>query len=141
MATRAKPKEIVAESQKVFGFVMKAHKWIAIPLAVITVVVVTIWSISDLRHGIWGESSSSQQEKTLTMSPGGNSERIPGLSGHRVLVDGKKGSFLVHSVYEDGHECAFGETCIDGTVVAIYVTNKDVKNPNIVTWSYTSIKK
>lgn len=67
MATRAKPKEIVAESQKFFDVEIKVHDWAAIILAVITILTVIMWGINDHRREKSGDvvSKGTQQQKFL----------------------------------------------------------------------------
>lgn len=140
MATRAKPIEIVVESQKVFGVISKGLKWVGIVVGIATVVVVTIRSVHDLTpEEPRVISASAQSEKMiLTMLAGGKSERIPVPPYMHVVMKGD--NFRLHNVYRDGHECAFGEACTDGPLAAVYVTNEDTKNPNIVSYSYVPMK-
>lgn len=49
-------------------------------------------------------------------------------------------NFRVYNVYKDGHECAFGEPCVDGPLEKAYVLNTDKKNQNN-TVSYVLKKK
>lgn len=149
MATRAKPKEIVAESQKVFGFVMKAHKWIAIPLAVITIIVVAVWSIRDFRHEegnpavsrsmsqqqsvtYYKQAASAvmQQKEVMTLSiPAGNSSGlIPPIAGKHPEVTGF-GKFSAYAVREDDTVCEADEpSCVNGPLLkGYYVTNESGK--------------
>lgn len=59
MATRAKPREIVIESQKVFGVINKGLKWIGIVIAIATVVLAVILSIDGTLFWTTNSSSSS----------------------------------------------------------------------------------
>ncbi|MDP2651938.1 MAG: hypothetical protein Q8O94_02270 [bacterium] len=84
------------------------------------------------------ELSVAERPK-LTMPPvvGGKSERVqytPDMAGMHIVVDGN--NFLLHTVYQDGTECAFGEQC-DTTKpqAGAYVTNK-VRETNVVSYAF-----
>ena len=90
--------------------------------------------------GLFTGTGGPGQEKVmvLTISAGGKSERIPVPPYMHVVMKGD--NFRLHNVYRDGHECAFGEACTDGPLAAVYATNEDTKNPNIVSYSYAPMK-
>ena len=75
--------------------------------------------------------------RPVVISPGGKSEPIAIPPDAHVDVTGN--NFRVHNVYQDGHECAFGEACTDGPVASVYITNEDTKYQNIV--SLTFVRK
>lgn len=68
MTTRAKPKEIVVESQKVYEFVRKATTWISFAIVIITLGIVTIWW--------WNKPSDTARQATPTAMA--SIQRVPG---------------------------------------------------------------
>lgn len=153
MATRSKPKEIVIESQKIFGVVAKILNWIAIPLAVITVVVVTIWSISDYRNEEAVKVTSQQppsarvgQEIPLASSPQSSwpklvipagekkSERVTVPPSMRTTMIGDKFRLLI--IYQSGRECVIpDQTCPAEPQAAVHALN-DSRETNIVSYAF-----
>ena len=149
MTTRAKSKEIVVESQKVFGVVTKGLKWIAVSLAVITVIAVTIWGIGDLRHeqkqaekampsmsstAIPLASLPQSEWPKLAISPKGMSETITLPPGMRVIWAGYR--FRNYTVYPGGHTCIYsgGEPCPSGGTGTYAENETDVVN--VVAYAY-----
>ncbi len=146
MTTRAKPKEIVAESQKIFGVVEKGSTWIALPLAVVTILAVIIWEPGTpskpperaTRSEVPLASAPRSTWLKLVVDPGGTSKRIPlPLRMHHIVVAGNK--YQLHTVYADGRECAsFGkETCPEGAVTEYYVTN-EAQDKDILSYAFVS---
>ncbi|MFA5744774.1 MAG: hypothetical protein WC887_01010 [Candidatus Paceibacterota bacterium] len=71
----------------------------------------------------------------IILPPGGKSELIPVPSGMHIVMNGD--DFLLHNVYTDGHESAFGEpSCVDGPLAGAYATNKTRKT-NIVSYAFS----
>ncbi|MDE2173300.1 MAG: hypothetical protein KGJ31_01715 [Patescibacteria group bacterium] len=71
----------------------------------------------------------------LVMAAAGESARIAvPLKMHVVMVGS---NFLLHNVYQDGHECAFGESCADGSLASVYATNK-ADETNVISYAFAS---
>ncbi len=78
-------------------------------------------------------ASSPQSEwPKLVIPAGGRSENIPVPPYMHAMFIGN--NFRVHNVYQDRSECS--ESCTDGPLAAVYVTSKDTKNQNIVSYYY-----
>ena len=69
----------------------------------------------------------------LTMPAGGVSPRIAVPPNMHVVMIGNE--FLLHNVYQDGHECTFGEPCINGPLAAVYATNQATET-NIISYAF-----
>ena len=69
----------------------------------------------------------------LTMPAGGVSPRIAVPPNMHVVMIGNE--FLLHNVYQDGHECTFGEPCINGPLAAVYATNEATRT-NVISYAY-----
>jgi len=160
MATRAKPREIVIESQKVFGVINKGLKWIGIVVAIATVVAVVSLGVRDLPHEellkqvvshvkeIPLASSPQSSWPTLAIPAKGKLELIPHLysqypaarvAGMRVKVTGSKDSFRLHIVYADGNECVIpDEACASDGLVGMYVTN-ELSEINLISYAFSRI--
>lgn len=81
--------------------------------------------------------SSSNEANTLSMPPGGKSNRVAVPPGMRVVMNGK--DIRYHCMYADGHEESFvegGAPCSSGHVPFVYATNLRPSEPNAVTYSY-----
>lgn len=76
-----------------------------------------------------GHESAKKEPLLFSMPPGGRTELIPANRMH-VVMDGD--NFRLHNVYRDGHECAFGDSCVDGPLSGVYATNLDKEHPNTV---------
>ena len=89
-------------------------------------------------HGIWGESSSSQQAQLarplLKMPANGDSSRISPRAGEIIIFTGS--GFEHHVVYADGKDCVVGNQvspCKDGPILYQYVRDTTCK-PNRLTY-------
>lgn len=144
MTTRAKPKEMVVEGQRVFDVIANGGKWIAIPLAAFTVIFATVWSINEhsskegsLETRTVANAQQQSEAMLLHMAPGGKSKRTPVPFMKRVVMSGK--DFRYHCLYADGHEESFvpGEKpCSDGDLPLVYASNLRPNEPNDVAISY-----
>lgn len=140
MATRAKPREIVNESQKVFGVIGKGFKWIGIATAIVTVLVVTISGVRDRAHEEPQQavSASAQSEKVmvLTMPANGDSPHVFPETGKVTSFTGV--GFTTHCVYTDGTKGVVGDQlhpCHDGPMLYQYVRDT-TGHPNSVTYAF-----
>lgn len=140
MATRAKPREIVAESQKVFGVIRKGLKWIGITTAIATAIVVTVLSVRDRAHeeSLHTVSTSVESEKVmvLTMLANGDSIYVFPKTGKVTSFTGV--GFTTHCVYTDGTEGVVGDQlrpCHDGPMLYQYVRDT-TGHPNSVTYMF-----
>ncbi len=79
--------------------------------------------------------ASAPQETwpSITIGPGGKSDRLPAPPGMRVVVKGN--NFLSHYVYADGNECSFGSNC-PADIIALYFTNTSKTSPTLVMYAY-----
>ncbi len=138
MTTRAKPKDIVAESQKVVGVVKKTHKWAAISLAMVVaifsiVIPLLTWTVSP---SVKNQSRQQQSVLTLTMPANGDSRQIAAEKGIVPSFTGY--DFDTHCVYADGSDRSMLDKvnpCVGGNIVAYYVRNLSGK-PNTVTYVF-----
>jgi hypothetical protein len=92
-----------------------------------------------------GTSHATRSEVPLASSPqstwpklvipaGGRSELIPVPQGmHVTMVGGNK--FRLHTVYQDGSECAFGDSCPISPQKGVYAKN-EATDTNIVSYAY-----
>ncbi len=120
---------------------LRTRKWFTLLGYTITGLMTLVLVIYQIATYEPKKKSGPEQEKAMmfSMPPGGKTELIPSQRGKRVVVDGDK--FRLHNVYRDGHECAFGEACIDGPLAGVYATNEDLKNPSTVTVTYAGPNK
>lgn len=78
-------------------------------------------------------SSPQSSWPKLVMSAGGRTELIPVPPQMHIVMNGN--DFRVHNVYQDGHECAFGESCVAGPLKGNYATN-EAKGTNIISYAF-----
>jgi|GEM_PF-3325549 len=71
--------------------------------------------------------------KKIVLPPGGKSELIPVPLHMHIVMDGE--NFLLHNVYQDGHERTFGGVRAAGPLVGAYATNK-VNEKNTISYSF-----
>jgi hypothetical protein len=121
------------------SFIPKEKEAVAKKLQIILVLMVAmLFAVIPVLDWMTGPSEQKPPEKTalltLSMPPGGKSTHIAVPPRIHVVVTGDK--FRTHNVYQDGHECAFGEACVDGPLLYVYVTNEDPENPNVVSYEY-----
>ncbi len=69
----------------------------------------------------------------LTAVAGGEFAHITVPPKMHVVMIGN--NFRLHNVYQDGHECAFGEHCVDGPLTSVYATNEATEE-NIISYAF-----
>ena len=78
-------------------------------------------------------SSPQSSWPKLTAVAGGKFPHIAVPPKMHVVMIGN--NFRLHNVYQDGHECAFGEPCVDGPLLYVYATN-EAKETNIISYAF-----
>lgn len=115
--------------------------WAKAAKGLVVVIAVTLIGAM-IVHGIWGESSSSQQTQQqlakpmLKMPPNGDSARISPDAGYSMVFTGS--GFEHHVVYADGNDCIVGNVvnpCKDGPILHQYVRDTTGKS-NSVTYKF-----
>ena len=79
------------------------------------------------------ESAPQSSWPKLTAVAGGEFAHIAVPPKMHVVIIGN--NFRLHNVYQDGHECAFGERCVDGPLAFVYATN-EAKETNIISYAF-----